>query len=134
MINSFPRPVQRLLTSQLNGLSDSEPADEEDQRSRLTAQLTKILFYVLLEVYSSSAGPGHVRVFINVNEKCLSNGAGTFACQMGQVCFCHLFCTGPDWTCTPNSVTTWAGTEKPAKTNRLKKNHFPISRDREPAS
>ena len=39
-------------------MSDAEPADEEAQRSQLTAQLTKILFPVLLEVYSASAGPG----------------------------------------------------------------------------
>merc|ERR1719509_511693 len=51
------RPVQRLLTSQLDGCIEVDPIDAE-ARSQLTAHLTKILFPVMLEVYSASAGPG----------------------------------------------------------------------------
>ena len=51
------RPIQRLLTSQLSGTCvESNP--EEEQRKQLAAELTKILFPVLLEIYSASAGPG----------------------------------------------------------------------------
>ena len=55
------RPVQRLLTSQLT--ADTAPdtkdsADKEETRKQLAAELTRILFPVLLEIYSASAGPG----------------------------------------------------------------------------
>merc|ERR1719308_24543 len=51
------RPIQRLLTSQLSGAS-TDHTPEEEQRKQLAAELTKILFPVLLEIYSASAGPG----------------------------------------------------------------------------
>ena len=49
------RPVQRLLTSQL---SAEVGYTESEQRQELAAELTRILFPVLLEIYSASAGPG----------------------------------------------------------------------------
>ena len=49
------RPVQRLLTSQLSAETGSA---ETEQRQELAAELTRILFPVLLEIYSASAGPG----------------------------------------------------------------------------
>eukprot|EP00092_Neocalanus_flemingeri_P014477 GFUD01015622.1.p1 GENE.GFUD01015622.1~~GFUD01015622.1.p1 ORF type:complete len:1754 (-),score=538.42 GFUD01015622.1:509-5770(-) len=51
------RPIQRLLTSQLSGTC-VEASPEEEQRKQLAAELAKILFPVLLEIYSASAGPG----------------------------------------------------------------------------
>ena len=55
------RPVQRLLTSQLSGgeASKEDVVDgKEETRGKLSAELTRILFPVLLEIYSASAGPG----------------------------------------------------------------------------
>ena len=69
------RPIQRKLTSQLqqssSGMSNSAVTDlsksessaekakkEHDEHLRLTADLTRLLLPVLLEVYSTSAGPG----------------------------------------------------------------------------
>ena len=68
------RPIQRKLTSQLqqsSGMSNSGVSDlsksesnaekakkEHDEHLRLTADLTRLLLPVLLEVYSTSAGPG----------------------------------------------------------------------------
>merc|ERR1719447_2608772 len=49
------RPVQRLLTSALAG---NTVEGEDEERKRLAAELTRILFPVLLEIYSASAGPG----------------------------------------------------------------------------
>ena len=49
------RPVQRLLTSQLGGAAVE---GEDEEKARLAAELTRILFPVLLEIYSASAGPG----------------------------------------------------------------------------
>ena len=51
------RPVQRLLTSQLSA-AGGDLDGETDQRQELAAELTRILFPVLLEIYSASAGPG----------------------------------------------------------------------------
>ena len=51
------RPVQRLLTSQLSAAGGDLSAETE-QRQELAAELTRILFPVLLEIYSASAGPG----------------------------------------------------------------------------
>ena len=55
--NGTARPVQRLLTSQL-GAGGGDQEAESDQRQELAAELTRILFPVLLEIYSASAGPG----------------------------------------------------------------------------
>ena len=67
------RPIQRKLTSQLqqsSGISNSAVSDlsksdsnvdkvkEHEEHLRLTADLTRLLLPVLLEVYSTSAGPG----------------------------------------------------------------------------
>jgi len=52
------RPLKRILTSQLSALQDGEVAAEVEERNQLTANLTKILFPVLIEIYSASAGPG----------------------------------------------------------------------------
>lgn len=52
------RPIQRLLSSQISGIQDAEEAESLDEKKGLTAQLTKLLFPVLLEIYSASAGPG----------------------------------------------------------------------------
>ena len=63
------RPVQRLLTSQLNtAAADHEEVDgvegveaeteKAESRRQLSSELTRILFPVLLEIYSASAGPG----------------------------------------------------------------------------
>ena len=52
------RPVQRLLTSQLTAAAGGDLSAESDQRQELAAELTRILFPVLLEIYSASAGPG----------------------------------------------------------------------------
>merc|ERR1719367_2060292 len=69
------RPIQRKLTSQLqqssSGISNSAASDiskaelcmeqakkEHEEHLRLTADLTRLLLPVLLEVYSTSAGPG----------------------------------------------------------------------------
>ena len=52
------RPVQRLLTSQLTAAGGADLSAESDQRQELAAELTRILFPVLLEIYSASAGPG----------------------------------------------------------------------------
>ena len=47
--------MQRLLTSALAG---NTVEGEDGERKRLAAELTTILFPVLLEIYSASAGPG----------------------------------------------------------------------------
>ena len=47
--------MQRLLTSALAG---NTVEGEDEERKRLAAELTTILFPVLLEIYSASAGPG----------------------------------------------------------------------------
>ena len=57
------RPVQRLLTSQLtqatsDAVDSGEAEDKEETRRKLAAELTRILFPVLLEIYSATAGPG----------------------------------------------------------------------------
>lgn len=60
------RPIQRKLTSQLqnndneqqSSSHESEKAKSEAEHLELTADLTKLLLPVLLEVYSNSAGPG----------------------------------------------------------------------------
>jgi E3 ubiquitin-protein ligase TRIP12 len=53
------RPIQRKLTSQLQ--SETESAEDKAKHTEhleLSAELTKLLLPVLLEVYSNSAGPG----------------------------------------------------------------------------
>jgi E3 ubiquitin-protein ligase TRIP12 len=52
------KPLKRILTSQLCTVQDGEVAAELEDRKQLTAQLTKTLFPVLIEIYSASAGPG----------------------------------------------------------------------------
>ena len=53
------RPIQRKLTSQLqNDLESDEEKAKYNEHLELTSELTKLLFPVLLEVYSNSAGPG----------------------------------------------------------------------------
>ncbi len=53
------RPIQRKLTSQLQTESESdEEKAKRDEHLELTAGLAKQLLPVLLEVYSTSAGPG----------------------------------------------------------------------------
>ncbi|XP_023345840.1 E3 ubiquitin-protein ligase TRIP12 [Eurytemora carolleeae] len=52
------KPLKRILTSQLSAVQDGEVAAEVEDRKQLTAQLTKTLFPVLIEIYSASAGPG----------------------------------------------------------------------------
>ena len=52
------RPIQRQLTSQLQQNSGSNENEINEEHLELTAQLTKLLLPVLLEVYSNSAGPG----------------------------------------------------------------------------
>lgn len=47
--------MRRVLTSRLG---EAGGAAQVDQRVALAAQLTTILFPVLLELYSASAGPG----------------------------------------------------------------------------
>jgi len=53
------RPIQRKLTSQLQ--TETETEEEKMKKKEhldLTADLTRSLLPVLLEVYSNSAGPG----------------------------------------------------------------------------
>ncbi len=55
------RPIQRKLTSQLQAGEAEESEEKKEKRLRhleLSAQLTKELLPILLEVYSTSAGPG----------------------------------------------------------------------------
>ena len=52
------RPIQRQLTSQLQQNSGVNENEINEEHLELTAELTKLLLPVLLEVYSNSAGPG----------------------------------------------------------------------------
>lgn len=57
--NGTARPIQRKLTSQLqNDLETDEKKAQRLKHLALTSELTKELLPVLLEVYSTSAGPG----------------------------------------------------------------------------
>ena len=59
------RPIQRKLTSQLQNETESlEEKQKLQEHLELTAELTKLLLPVLLEVYSNSAGPGVSRIFL----------------------------------------------------------------------
>ena len=50
------RPVQRLLTSSLQGGAGQGQGAAESEGSQLTAELARAMFPVLLEIYSASAG------------------------------------------------------------------------------
>lgn len=60
--NGTARPIQRKLTSQLQPECDASESEEKlakrNKHLELTANVTKELLPILLEVYSTSAGPG----------------------------------------------------------------------------